>query len=145
MTTLVKTNRSNGIPSVRKMMEDFWNTDKFFNQPFFSEALPAVNVKETKDNFHVEVAAPGYKKDDFHVTAENGILTISAENRHESKEEKDSYTRQEFSCSSFSRSFTLPDNTSSEDIKAHYEDGLLNIELKKLENGVPAKKEIKIN
>jgi len=145
MTTLVKTNKSNGFPSVRKMMEDFWNTDKFFNQPFFNEALPAVNVKENKDKFHVEVAAPGYKKDDFHVTAENGILTISAENKHESKEEKDSYPRQEFSCSSFSRSFTLPDNTSAEDIKAHYEDGLLKLELKKLENSVPAKKEIKIN
>lgn len=145
MTTLVKTNRSNGFPSVRKMMEDFWNTDKFFNQPFFNEELPAVNVKETKDNFHVEVAAPGYKKDDFHVSADNGILTISAETKQENKEEKADYTRQEFSCSSFSRSFTLPDNTSAENIKAHYEDGLLKIELKKLETSIPARKEIKIS
>lgn len=144
MSTLVKS-KSNGFPSIRRMMEDFWNTDKFFNQPFFGETLPAVNVREAKDNFHVEVAAPGYKKDDFHVTAENGILTISAETKQETREEKGDYTRQEFSCSSFSRSFTLPDNTSTEDIKAHYEDGLLKIELKKMESSVPVRKEIKIS
>lgn len=145
MTTLVKS-KSNGFPSLGKMMEDFWNTDKFFfNQPFFGETLPAVNVKETKENFHVEVAAPGYKKDDFHVTADNGVLTISAETKQESKEEKGDYTRQEFSCSSFVRSFTLPENASVEEINAHYQDGLLKIELKKLKSGLPAKKEIKIN
>lgn len=47
-------------------MEDFWNTDRFFDKPFFSsEPLPAVNIRETKDTFELEIAAPGFKKGRF--------------------------------------------------------------------------------
>lgn len=69
-------------------MEDFWNTDRFFEQPFFNrESLPAVNIRETEKHYHLEVAAPGFKKDDFKITTENGLITISAETSEE-KEEK---------------------------------------------------------
>ena len=87
MSNLVKTNR---FPSLGSMMEDFWNTDRFFDQPFFNgEALPAVNIRDTKNNYELEVAAPGFKKEDFKVTTENGLLIISAETSAEEKEEKD--------------------------------------------------------
>jgi HSP20 family protein len=127
------------------MMEDFWNTDNFFEKPFFNgEKLPAVNIRETKDNYEVEVAVPGFKKDDFKVTTENGLLTISAETKFEKNEEKENYTRQEFSCSSFARSFSLPENVVEEDISANYHDGLLKIELKKSVKNLPPKKEVKV-
>jgi len=142
MSTLVKTN---GFPSFKRMMEDFWNTDNFFEKPFFNgETLPAVNIRETKDNYEVEVAVPGFKKDDFKVTTENGLLTISAETKFEKNEEKENYTRQEFSCSSFARSFSLPENVVEEDISANYHDGLLKIELKKSVKNLPPKKEVKV-
>jgi HSP20 family protein len=143
MSTLVKTN---SFPSLRSMMEDFWNTDRFFDKPLFSgEQLPAVNVRETKDNFELEVAAPGFKKDDFKVSTGNGLITISADTSSEQKEEKENYTRKEFSKSAFTRSFKLPENVLEEKIKASYKDGLLVIDLKKSDKALTAKKEVKID
>jgi HSP20 family protein len=143
MSTLVKSNR---FPSLASMMNDFWNTDKFFSTPLFNgETLPAVNIRETKNNYELEVAAPGYKKEDFNITTENGMLNISAETSEEKNEEKENYTRREFSCASFVRTFTLPENVDKNDINAKYRDGLLLIELKKSGKPAVAKKEVKVN
>ncbi len=143
MSTLVKTNR---FPSLGSMMNDFWNTDKFFSTPLFNgETLPAVNIRETKNKFELEVAAPGYKKEDFKVSVENRMLNISAETSIEKNEEQESYTRKEFSCASFTRTFTLPENVLEEDINAKYQDGLLSVELKKSGKPAVVKKEVKVN
>lgn len=143
MSTLVKKNR---FPSLGSMMEDFWNNDRFFNQSLFNgESLPAVNIRDKKNHFEVEVAAPGFKKDDFFITTENGLLTISAETSSDESEEKDSYTRREFSCASFTRTFTLPENVKEDDINAKYKDGLLVIELRKTGKGLSSKKEVKVD
>jgi HSP20 family protein len=143
MTTLVKTN---GLPSLKSMMEDFWNTDRFFGNPFFnSETLPAVNIREHKQSYELEVAAPGFNKEDFKITTANGQLNISAENSSEKKEEKHNYTRREFSCSAFSRSFTLPENVAEDEVSAKYRNGLLTLELKKSGKSLPQAKEIKID
>ena len=143
MSTLVKTN---GFPAFRTMMEDFWNTDRFFEKPIFTgDVLPAVNIRETKSNYELEVAVPGFKKEDFKITTENGLLTISAETKSELNEEKENYTRREFSCSSFTRTFSFPDNAIEDKIDASYKDGVLKIDLKKTEKSLPAKKEVKVN
>jgi HSP20 family protein len=145
MSTLVKS-KTSGFPSLKSMMEDFWNTDKFFDKPFFSgETLPAVNIMDAKNHYEVEVAVPGFKKDDFKVTTENGLLTISAETSSEKNEEKDNYTRREFSRSSFTRTFSLPDDVQDEDINAKYRDGLLTIDLKKSGKTATTKKEVKVD
>lgn len=136
--------RSNDLSSLRSMMEDVWN-NKFFNVPFFNTDFPAVNVLEKDDHYELEVSAPGYNKKDFKVMADNGMLTISAENSSEKKEESENYTRREFSRSSFTRSFTLPENVAGEDIKAKYQDGLLRIDLKKTAKSLPKGKEVKVD
>lgn len=143
MRTLVK---SNQFPSFRSMMEDFWNTDGFFNKPIFDNGfLPAVNIRDKKDSYELEVSAPGFKKEDFKVSTDDGMLIISAETSSENEEENDSYTRKEFSRSSFSRSFNLPENVLEEDIKARYNDGLLQIALRKTEPGKRTGKQIAID
>ncbi|MEO8950155.1 MAG: Hsp20/alpha crystallin family protein [Mucilaginibacter sp.] len=143
MSTLVK---SNGIPSLRSMVEDFWNTDRFFDKSFFNtETLPAVNIRETKNHYKLDVSAPGFKKDEFKITTEDGVLTIIAETSDEKNEEKENYTRKEFSSSSFTRTFNLPDNVVEDNINANYQDGLLKIELKKSDKKLAAKKEVKVN
>jgi HSP20 family protein len=144
MSTLVK--KTNGIPSLRSMMEDFWNGDKFFTAPLVNgDLVPSVNVSDKKNHYELEVAAPGYKKNDFKISTENGLITISAETSTEKKEEKENYLRQEFSCSSFTRTFSLPEDAEEGKINAKYEDGVLKIELKKSAKAMAAKKEIKIN
>ena len=127
-------------------MEDFWNGDKFFNTPFLkAESLPSVNVRDRKNHYELEVAAPGYKKDDFKISTEKGVISISAETSSEKKEEKEDYLRQEFSSSSFTRTFSLPEDVEDDKINAHYDNGVLTIELKKTGKAVAAKKEIKVD
>jgi len=98
------------MPSV---FDDFfkpWNT--WFDTDFNGRralTMPAVNITDNKDDYTVSLAVPGMKKDDFNIDVEGNLLTISCE-KEEKKEEKEAkYTRKEYNYSSFSRSFTLPD------------------------------------
>ena len=129
----------------------FWNNELMdWNRSNFSStntSLPAVNVKETEDDFIIELAAPGMNKKDFKVSLNNNILTISSEIKDEKEESNDSYTRKEFSYQSFQRSFTVPENTvNGEKISAKYNEGILNIVLPKREEVKPQpEREIKIS
>jgi HSP20 family protein len=119
----------------------FLTPDKFFNQADCSQ--PLVNVKESNDDYVVEVAAPGLKKDQFNVTVENGILTISATQNEEQKQNEDAYTSREFHYSSFERSFRLPKNKVDESsIKANYHDGILEVFIAKKEEVKPKPKRL---
>lgn len=114
--------------------------DEFFGGHIFDSnnnsssigySLPAVNVRESETNFEVEVAAPGMKKEDFKIELDNNILGISSERKEESTDEKEKYTRREFSYSSFRRTFTLPESVNENEIKAKYNEGVLRIEIPK--------------
>ncbi|HXH18127.1 MAG TPA: Hsp20/alpha crystallin family protein [Chitinophagales bacterium] len=132
--TLVKYGQS--MPSLTSWIDDFFSTNLL---PSFGLTgrlgwnMPAVNVRETHDNYELEVAAPGYSKKDFNVAVDNGLLTISAEKEGKEEERNDSYTRREFAYRSFSRTFTLPDGVKDDDIKANYEDGILHVVIPKTE------------
>ncbi len=109
-----------------------WLHSAFGNQVGISS--PAVNVRETDDSFSIEVAAPGLEKKDFKVDLDNHVLTISSEKEHKHEEEdKDRYMRREFSYSSFTRSFSLPESVDSEKINARHKDGVLYISIPKRE------------
>jgi HSP20 family protein len=112
-------------------LSNFFDNDRFFDSNWLRTTVPAVNVKEQEKTFEIELAAPGLSKKDFKVTAENGILTISAEKEEEQERKEQDYTRKEFSYSSFSRSFMLPENVNEGDIKASYEDGVLKLHVAK--------------
>jgi HSP20 family protein len=135
MSTKSLVKASDRFPSV---LDDFfkpWN-EWFTNGGFLSKPLtvPAVNVVENRNEYKVSLAAPGMKKSDFEIDVEGNMLTISSE-KEETKEEKDEqYTRKEFSYSSFSRSFSLPDDVKQDKIEAVYEDGVMKISLPKKED-----------
>lgn len=99
--------------------------------------LPKVNIKETKDEYFVDIAVPGMKKSDFNIDLDNEVLTISAEVKSEEKNENENFTRREFGYTSFKRTFTLPDTIDDSKIKAAYEDGILSINLPKREEAKP--------
>lgn len=127
-------------------MENFWNSENIFDDGWLlNQSLPAVNVKDIDNHYEIELAAPGYKKDNFKAAIENGILTISAETSDEKKEDDECYTRREFSQSSFTRQFSLPDDIKEDSINAKYEDGLLKMSIEKSENYQPKRKDISIN
>ena len=96
-------------------------------------SVPPVNITENKNDYMVSLAVPGMKKDDFKIDVDGNMLTINSE-KEETKEEKDKkFTRKEYNYSSFSRSFTLPDEVNKEKIEAHYEDGVLKLVLPRKE------------
>ena len=115
-------------------LSDFFDNDRFFDSDLMrKQTVPAVNVKESDQGFEIELAAPGLIKDDFKISVENRVLTISTEKRDEHEEKRQNgYTRREFSYTSFSRSFALPDNVNEEDVDANYEDGVLKLTLTKV-------------
>ena len=130
---LVKRKNDTWLPSI---FDDFFTPNwvgEVLPQKNFGMSVPAVNIKETKENFHVELAAPGKKKEDFNIELEDNMLTISSENKkeHEEKDKEGRYTRREFSYSSFRRAFTLPETVHAEKINAKYEEGVLKIDLPK--------------
>jgi HSP20 family protein len=126
---------------------DFWDLD-FFNTgfPTVRNTMPAVNLSENSNSYTVDVVAPGYKKEDFRLKVNDDVLTISAETKNERSEESDGreYSRREYTSSSFTRSFRLPENAKDDSISAKYDNGILQINIPKSEKEVRASKEIRI-
>ncbi len=98
-----------------------------------TSSMPAVNIKENDKNFTLELAVPGMDKKDLKIDINEDVLTIASESKNESEENRDGYKRKEFSYSSFCRSFYIPENVNREKIEASYKDGILSVELPKME------------
>lgn len=126
-------------------LSDFFDNDRFFDSDLTKRSVPSVNILEKDKSFEVELAAPGLEKEDFKVTVDNGVLTISADKEEKKEEKENNYTRKEFSYTSFSRSFALPENVSDEDIKGNYQDGVLKLSIKRKTPAKVAKKAIEIS
>ena len=118
-------------------IDDLFNMDAFpaaFNTNFNTGmSLPKVNVRETKDDYFLEMAVPGMKKSDFKIDLDNDVLSISTEAKEETENTEENYTRREFGYAVFKRTFTLPESIDDSKIKAKYEDGILSIHLPKRE------------
>lgn len=132
--TLLKRREQDPVRNFPDLLEDFFGGSSMDLAPFRTGAnVPSVNIKDQKDNFTIEVAAPGLKKDDFNVELDNGTLIISSEKEDEKEDKDENYTRREFSYTSFQRSFDLPDEVKAEEIEAEYNDGVLSIKVPKKE------------
>jgi HSP20 family protein len=115
------------------------------NQGWLNSQVP-VNVRETDNNYELEVVAPGLRKENFNVNMHDNMLTVSFEHKQEDNEEnKDrGYLRHEYRTQSFSRSFTIDDSVSADKITAEYKDGVLHISLPKKEGAQKISKNIEI-
>jgi len=114
--------------------------NRFFNNDFLAymadDDLPKVNIKETSKQYKLEISAPGFEKEDFDVRVDHNMLIITAED-HREVEDKDGDEKvlyQGFVSSTFTRSFTLPDNVDTDRITAKGKNGILTIKVTKLEN-----------
>lgn len=113
---------------------DFFFGDDFLSN-FFDNAnagtIPAVNIVESKDDYQIELAAPGLEKKDFKIDLNNNMLSISSEKEQKNEVEGEKIMRREFSYTAFKRSFTLPDSADGDKIKAAYKEGILTITIPK--------------
>jgi HSP20 family protein len=99
----------------------------------FEGRVPNVDVIDRDDEVIVRAEVPGIKKEDLEVSVTDNSVTIKGETKHEEKEEKGNYYRCEISSGTFARTVALPDNVSSGDATAKFEDGVLELKLPKVE------------
>jgi HSP20 family protein len=130
---------SNQFPA---LFDHFFENDLYdWSNRHFSATettLPSVNIKESTDEFEVELAAPGFTKSDFMIELNHDLLTISSEKKIENEtKEGQQFARREFSYQSFSRSFTLPNTVDNDKIKAKYDNGILRVVIPKKEEAKP--------
>ena len=132
---LVKRNGSLSTHRKPSLFENFFDSDLFNTGDTTKEnIMPAVNIKESEDNFTLELAAPGMDKKDFKIEMDGETLIISAEKEAGTEEKQEIYTRKEFNYSAFKRSFHLAKNLVDADkIIARYENGILYLEIAKRE------------
>jgi len=143
--TLVKFNPEKRNGSLMPFTDVF---DSILNDTFFNDRLvtrvPAANISETEDHYHVELAAPGLQKSDFKISLDRNVLNVSVEQQNENSNLQKNYSKREFSYSSFVRSFTLPESANAEQIDATYVDGVLKIDIAKLEEAKAVRRQIEI-
>jgi HSP20 family protein len=103
-----------------------------------------VNIRETETAYLLDVVAPGLNKEDFKISLENNLLSISFEKKSESDETKEKFIRSEYQFSSFTRSFTIDEKISADEISAQYVNGVLTLNLPKKAVVKPSAKQITI-
>ena len=146
--TLVRFNSDNNKKK-NALMPGFTDVfDSIFNDTFFSDRMmsrvPAANISESKDHYHVELAAPGLQKEDFKLSLDRDVLSISVEQNLENDSKERNFNKREFSYTSFVRSFTLPESADVNGIEAKYENGVLCINILKREEAKQQSRQIEI-
>jgi len=136
--TLTHRTNNNWLPS---LIDEMFNNDfKGGTASVEKRFIPAVNVSEMENKFHLEMSIPGFNKEDVQIEVDNDLLTISSEVENKEEETTEQFTRREFTKSSFKRAFNIPEAVNQDNINASYENGILSITLPKKEEALPQPK-----
>ena len=125
--TLVPRNNNLGVSLFDNMFDDF------FKDPFFtrnnSVKVMKTDIQEKDDKYILDMDLPGYDKEDIKAQLKDGYLTISAQKNtsNDEKDEEGNYIRRERYCGKCSRSFYVGDSIKEEDIKASFNNGILEL------------------
>src|SRR5699024_9655406 len=127
------------FPITNRLVNNIFNdlTDGFFVKPLQGESLPrgiALDIKEDENSYTVHAELPGVKKDDIHVEIEGGLVTIKAEVKQEDSTENERMLRRERYSGTVARRFELPVEIDLDQANADYTDGVLVLNLPKLEH-----------
>ncbi len=131
------------LEQLQREMASVFNTPSVESNFSTEEWAPAVDIKETDNEFVIHADLPGVKSEDIDVTAEDGILTIKGERESNKTQEKENYKRIERFSGHFLRRFTLPDSADLEKISAKTKDGVLELVIPKVEKVKPKRIEVK--
>jgi HSP20 family protein len=109
-----------------------------------AEWAPVVDITEDERSYVIKAELPEVKKEDVHVTVENGVLTLTGERKFEKEEKTRKHHRIERAYGTFARSFALPENIDASKVNATYKDGLLTVTVEKSESAQPKQIEVKV-
>jgi HSP20 family protein len=144
--TLVRFKPFDAAPVFADILENFVKRDVADSANNYTGKVPAVNIYENSEEFRLDVAAPGLKRENIKLNLDNNLLTISSEISVSEENGNDKCNRREFDYSSFKRTFTLPQSVDTEKISAKYADGVLSVYLaKKEEAKIKPVREIEIS
>jgi HSP20 family protein len=138
--TLVKQN----YKTVNDLFDEFFGHLPAAWEKETGRNVPPVNIHETNDAYNLELVVPGLRKEDFKVSLEKGLLTISYEKKTENENKEYKTHRREFNVTSFKRSFVVDDKINADNIEAKYDNGVLKLFLPKKEEVKVSPKEISI-
>jgi HSP20 family protein len=125
---------------IQRYFEDFSNIGLNLSDNF----NPRIDISDDKDNITVSAEIPGVKKEDVKVTLQDNILTIEGEKKNINEKKDKNFYRSERSFGSFKRSFTLSVDVDSEKVEASFDDGILDVQMKKLEHKSISEKVIEL-
>lgn len=123
--------------SINSVFDDLFSFPSTLYKDGSSQSTAAVNIDENENGFNLHFNVPGRNKEDFKISADRGLLTVSYEKKEEAEAKETKSIRKEFSSQNFKRSFTLNEKVNVEGIEAKYENGILKVFL-------PKKEEVKI-
>jgi HSP20 family protein len=109
-----------------------------------SDWLPSTDISESEKEYTIRAALPAVKKEDLHVTLDNGLLTIKGERRQQQQDKTEKFHRVESFYGSFERSFALPENVNEEAISSESRDGVLTIHIPKAQKQQAKPKEVSV-
>ncbi len=138
------TNTKQNYKPLSDLFDELFTGMPSLNRNQQNRMMPPTNIHETENAYHIELVAPGLKKEDFKVNIEKGILSISYEKNKEAEKNDYKTHLKEFTQSSFKRSFSVEDKINGDGIEAMYENGILKLLLPKKEELKVVPKEITI-
>ena len=109
------------------------------------EWAPLVDIAEDSNGYLIKVELPEVRKDDVKVTVDGGTLTIAGERKGEKEEKGRKFHRIERYYGRFERSFSIPDDAETNNVKAEFKDGVLRVSLAKSEKARPKQVEVKVS
>ena len=142
--TLIKFEPIRELETLHDRIQRYFDDYPNFGFNLSDNFYPRIDISEDKENINVIAEIPGVKKDEIKITLQDNILTIEGEKKKETEQKEKNYFRSERMYGSFKRCFTLPDLVDSNKVDAKFENGMLNIQLKKIEQKVRNEKVIEL-
>ncbi|HUA75708.1 MAG TPA: Hsp20/alpha crystallin family protein [Solirubrobacteraceae bacterium] len=127
---------------VNRLFGTFFDTQAGAGGDGLRRWVPAMDLVEEGEDYVLRADLPGLSEDDVNVELEDNVLTVSGERKSEHEEKRDGYRRIERASGSFARSLTLPDGVDPERVKAHFEQGVLEVRVPKPEQRKPRRVKI---
>ena len=119
------------LTSLQGEMNRLFNTFFDDNGGSTRRWAPPMDLADAGDHLVLKADLPGLSEEDVRIEVQDRLLTVSGERKAEHEENREGYYRMERAFGSFSRSFALADEVSSDEIEAKYENGVLNVRLPK--------------
>jgi HSP20 family protein len=127
---------------VNRLFDGFFGTGRALNGARSRRWIPAMDLVESEEHLVLRADLPGMSEDDIEIEIKDNVLTVSGERKAEEERKEEGYYRVERTYGSFSRSLTLPEGVSADEVSASFDKGVLEVRIPKPEERKPQRVQI---